>query len=99
MTTVRRLADHPITRFLIVGGLNTLVTGLLASALDARGLDVAVVKAVQTGCTELDGRIHAPDLAAVAPPATAMRSACRVTRAQPTVGAGASQGASSFQSW
>ena len=44
----------------------TLVTGLLASALDARGLDVAVVKAVQTGCTELDGRIHAPDLAAVA---------------------------------
>jgi dethiobiotin synthase len=44
----------------------TLVTGLLAAALDTRGVDVAVVKAVQTGCTETAGRINAPDLEAVA---------------------------------
>lgn len=44
----------------------TLVTGLLAAALDARGVKVGVVKAVQTGCTETAGHISAPDLEAVA---------------------------------
>jgi dethiobiotin synthetase len=44
----------------------TLVTGLLAAALDSRGVDVAVVKAVQTGCTEAGGRMTSPDLAVVA---------------------------------
>ena len=44
----------------------TLVTGLLAAAIDSRGVSVAVVKAVQTGCTETEGKMTAPDLEAVA---------------------------------
>ena len=44
----------------------TLVTGLLTTALDARGVNVGVVKAVQTGCTATTGHIRAPDLEAVA---------------------------------
>ncbi len=44
----------------------TLVTGLFTAALDARGLSVGVVKAVQTGCTESAGQLTAPDLETVA---------------------------------
>lgn len=61
--------SHPSLLFIAgtdTGVGKTLVTGLLASALDARGVNVGVVKAVQTGCTEVDGRITAPDLEAVA---------------------------------
>lgn len=33
MSRARQLADHPITRFLVVGGLNTLITGALVGLL------------------------------------------------------------------
>ena len=61
--------SHPPLLFIAgtdTGVGKTLVTGLLAAAFDARGADVAVCKAVQTGCGPGEGLVTAPDLAAVA---------------------------------